>query len=301
MKKWGSIVLICLFAVSSAFGATADYLDQADTLYDEEQYVQGFALLDSVLPSVTSAGDKAEIYWRLARFQLFIADDKEDAGAGKDELLSLFDKGVEFANKAIELKPSADAYYWRSSNTGRWGETKGILDSLGKSKPMHADLTKVIELDPDYADAWYVFGRLYLLLPGWPISFGNVKYAASFARRSIDVYAEDDLKISYYKSLAEILWKRDWSKKERGEEFPGIAKKRSKAKSFFSKMKYYEGELTVEYSPEYTSKRLGDMSDREEAVIILNWLIREYNAIPSPSRGDLKNINEVKELLDEWT
>ena len=186
MKRFLVILLVLVLSSSALFAASA-LLDQADALYDQEDYITGFNLLKGAVDAAATDAEKAEIYWRLSRFQLYIADDEEDAGAASAELLAMFDAGGAYAEKAIALAPSADAYYWRSSNTGRWGETKGILDSLFKAGPMREDLWKVISYDPDYADAWYVFGRLYLLLPGWPISFGNVPFAVSFARRSIDV------------------------------------------------------------------------------------------------------------------
>ncbi len=301
MKRIMVIALLCLFAIPALSAAITGALADADALYDAEQYIEGYALMEDTLGKAANDSEKAEVYWRLSRFKLFITDDEERDGVDKNTLLKHFDEGREFAEKAIDLKPSADAYYWKSSNVGRWGETKGILDSLFKADPMKKDLLKVIEYDKNYADAWYVFGRLHLLLPGWPLSFGNVVFSVSFARKAIDAYAEDDLKISYYKSLAETLWKRNWKQRDRKGKIEGEAKNYKKKSAEFEKMWYFEGELGADYRPEYTNKRLQDMGDQEEALIIVNWLIDQYNAMPSPSKGDKNNIDEVKELLDEWT
>ncbi len=301
MKRWISIAVLCLFVMPALFAGVSDDIAQADAMYDDEQYIEGFEFLDNLLPSIDGDGDKAEVYWRLSRFKLFITDDEEREGTPNAELLKMFVEGREFAEKAIELKPSADAYYWKSSNVGRWGETKGILDSLFKADPMKKDLYKVIEYDKNYADAWYVFGRLHMLLPGWPLSFGNSIFAVSFTRRAIDVYDGDDLKFSYYKSLAENLRKRNWKAKDRKNKIKGETKNFNKKTKEFEKMQYFEGSLGYDYSPVYTDKELQDMSDHEESVIILNWLINEYDAMVSPSQGDTNTIEEIEELLAEWT
>ena len=299
MKRFLMVVLVLLLPACMIFAASALF-EQADALYDQEEYIAGFNLLKGALDSAATDAEKAEIYWRLSRFQLYIADDEEDAGAKPSELLAMFDAGSDYADKAIALAPSAEAYYWRSSNTGRWGETKGVLDSLFKAAPMRSDLLKVIQYDPDYADAWYVLGRLYLLLPGWPISFGNISYAASYARRSIEVYAKEDLKISYYKSLAEILWKRNWSAGTRKKELDKRAPKYQSESDTFGKITYFEAAYLQGWSPAYTTKGILDLSDRDEARLIAEWVIGEYDKIKSPKRGDTTNINEVKALMESW-
>jgi len=299
MRKIGLVLLILLLPAFTLLAAD-DILKQADDLFDAEKYIEGFELMENALLSAGTNREKAEIYWRMAKFQLNITDDEEDAGTAKETLLEMFTQGSDYATMATELYPSADSYYWRSSNVGRWGETKGILDSLFKAGPMKEDLLKVIEYDAVYADAWYVFSRLYLKLPGWPISFGNAPFAISFARRAIDTYAEEDLKISYYKSLAETLWKRNWNVSTRKREIKNRESKLKNAKNEHDKQAYFESSLGINYSPNYTSNKLVDMTDREEAKIITDWLLAEYAKISDPSKGDKNNIQEVKDMVAEW-
>ncbi|MCF7933695.1 MAG: hypothetical protein K9M84_14250 [Spirochaetia bacterium] len=299
-KRLISVAVMSLMVMSMVFADVSEIFSQADQLYEDEAYTTGFALLEENESLFSSKEEKAGYLWRMARFQLFIADDREREGASKSELLDLYDRGRDFAGDAVALFPSADAYYWKSSNVGKWGETKGILDSLAKAKPMRTDLLKVIDFDPEYADAWYVFGRLYMLLPGWPISFGNGSYAVSFTRRSIDTYTGEDLKISYYQSLAETLWSRDSSDGELRKKFSSMASSYRKEKDLFDKMKYYEGSLGESFRPEYSSMTIGQMSDREEAVAILRWVIDAYDRLPAPTRGETNSIEEVKELLASW-
>jgi tetratricopeptide (TPR) repeat protein len=301
MRKIAVLVLVLLIGGFAGLWANTQLIEQADMLYEAAEYTDALALLESEVSQIRDEQDQAEVYWRMSRLSLFIGDDLEDEGASKGDLLDIYDQGVAYAEKAIALQPSADAYYWKSSNTGRWGETKGILNSLSKSKPMHADLEWVISFEPNYPDAWYVFGRLYFLLPGGFISFGNTDYAVSFARRAIDVYQEPDLKISYYKSLAEMLHDRDWSSSTRGKEYPGLYKDFSKARTLMEQMRKYEGFLAEHnYKPRYASAPLKQLSDRQEAQQIVDWLESEYAKIPDPSRGEKNNMKEVREMVGSW-
>lgn len=301
MRRFVFLAAVIMCAALSPLAADAQLFEEADALYEAEEYTEGLELLEQSVSALGSNAQKAEAYWRMSRFTLFIGDDMEDEGASKGELLDTYDQGVAYAEKAISLQPSADAYYWRSSNTGRWGQTKGILNSLSKSKPMHKDLERVISYEPNYPDAWYVFGQLYFLLPGGFISFGDIEYAASFARRAIDVYQEDDLKITYYESLAEILHDRNWSKAKRSKEFGPIYKDFTKAKTLMEQMRAYEGFLGENnYTPVYASAPLKQLSDRQEASQIVDWVEMEFAKIPNPTRGERNNMKELRELADEW-
>lgn len=51
--------------------------------------------------------------------------------ADRDQKLEAYAEGREAARRAIELDPkNVAAHFWRGANTGRWGQTKGVLRSL---------------------------------------------------------------------------------------------------------------------------------------------------------------------------
>ena len=118
------LVPLCLSA------AAADTLAKIDDLHDQGKYAEARTL---ALEAVASAGpaEKAELYWRASRETLDLGDEAEDRGEAKDAILKIFEKGQEYADMAIAANPQNNlAYYWKSSNIGRWGEVKGILNSL---------------------------------------------------------------------------------------------------------------------------------------------------------------------------
>ncbi len=167
--------------------AEPDILLQADALYDTGNYAEGIVLLKNAVPSAAGDYESAAMYWRITKFLL--AEPVRLRGTGeKVDDDAVFEEGKYFADKAVELYPSADAYYWRASNYGLWAEQHYNLHSLSMIGSMKEDLLKALELDPFYADAWFVLGKLHLMLPGWPISFGNIQAAVSLARRAVYLY-----------------------------------------------------------------------------------------------------------------
>jgi tetratricopeptide (TPR) repeat protein len=290
------LVLWLLTGFTLTLSAESDILKQADALYDSGNYAEGIELLNHAVPSVADDCELAAMYWRITKFLL--AEPVRLRGMGKKvENDAVFEEGKYFADKAVELYPSADAYYWRASNYGLWAEQHYNLHSLSMIGKMKEDLLKALELDPYYADAWFVLGKLHLMLPGWPISFGNVQTAVSLARRAVYLKEGDLFDIAYYTSLAEILWKRNWDAEKRNRELTRMVSKYERADCEFDRQSYFEGALGLEYSPVYTRKTLREMADREEAEIITGWLIDRYEAISKPGAKERMDYKELTVLL----
>lgn len=274
---------------------------KADSMHDAGLYKQEYTLLENALPSAKSAREKGEITWRLSRANLEIVDQEERDGVSKDDLLSGFDKGVAFANKSLDYEPgNYNAYYWRSANTGRWGETKGILNSLFKAPSMRDDLEKAINNNPRHGDSYYVLGRLYYAVPGF-ISFGNMDYAVSLARKAID---NQEKKVrpyhySYYLALGKDLLGRKWSASKRLREQKKKRVKYNSENSLLKKNWYYEGTVDFSRIPPYSSKSLAKLSDKEEARAIMVWLDKKLSTLQNTKPGDKDDLKEVKEILSK--
>ena len=198
---------------------------------------------------------------------------------------------------AIAANPQNNlGYYWKSSNIGRWGQVKGILNSLFKAAPMKELLVKDLSLDANHPDAYFVLGQLYRELPGSPLSFGDSDAAVSLGRMAVDLRVqavksgkEKELSYGYYLQLAKSLWKRNLSAAKRAS---GLAKKQAaweSAKTPLEKGSAYEATL-----------QLKAVSDREEARELVNWMIAELSKIGSRTAGQDDDLKEAKETLAEW-
>ncbi|NLY06996.1 MAG: hypothetical protein GXZ16_02130 [Spirochaetales bacterium] len=300
MKK-KMLLLAVLFISTGLVFAAVDFA-RIDDLYFHSEIDEVQRLLETALDSGISDEEKVGVLWRLARNCIDLGDRLPDDA--KKEKYATFEKGEAFADQSIALKETPEGYIWKSSNIGRWGQTKGPLNSLAKAEPMRELLTKVVN-DFKYlesSDVWYVIGCLYDQLPGMPISFGNSNMGLSYMRLAVKTIPSWVWYGGTYQYLAEALYKRNWSDSKRNSEFPKIEKKYEKTKgSQFKKLGYYEGSLDLNSTPVYASRPLGKMSDREEAVAVLRYALKVYENRDFHTKGDVKNYEEINALLDSWT
>jgi len=299
MRRLTIIPFLLLFPLGALLAASPGVAGQADALHDRGSFQEAKKLLLDSVAQAADGKEKAELYWRAARETLELGDLAEDAGQPKDAILKLFEEGEGYAVKAIEADPQNDlAYYWKSSNIGRWGQVKGILNSLFKAGPMKDLLVKVLSLNTQRSDAYYVLGQLYRELPGWPLSFGNVDAAVSLGRKAIDLRmaqfkagSEKDLIWNAYSELAKTLYKRNWAPAARAKEQAAKKAKYGDARQGLDEGSLYEAAVT-----------LPNVSDREEAKSLAQWVVSELEKIPSGSRtaGQEKDLKKAKDLLKAW-
>lgn len=84
----------------------------------------------------------------------------------RSEKLEAYKQGREAAKRAVELDPkSAAAHFWYGTNTGRWGQTKGVLRSLFLLPTVREEIDIVLELDPNLTGVYALAGNLYLVVP----------------------------------------------------------------------------------------------------------------------------------------
>ncbi|UCB45317.1 MAG: hypothetical protein JSV25_14045 [Spirochaetota bacterium] len=298
MKRVFFIAFIIFYiSFTCALAEIEEIIKRADRLYEVERHDDSVDYLLQSMDRVKLKRDRAELYWRLARATLNIGDRREKEGASTDELLEIFEKGQQYAEQAIEHDPKNHfGHYWKSANIGRWGQTKGILDSLFKAGPMRDLLKRAVELNPDHSQSYNVLGQLYEQVPGFPLSFGNVDFSVSLGRKACDLLAiqhrmglEKELDYDFYTELAKHLYARNWvsSKREREQE-----RKYARYKSIshpFEKNLYYEGSIELE-----------DISDREEALKLIKWVIAELEKISPRKVSQNDDLKEAKETLAGW-
>jgi len=297
MKRLGILLALLLIIVPLGMADFQDILDRVDQLHEAEKYEQTKSLIESSLAEATSDDQQAELHWRLARAWLNLGDEAEDSGTQGEALLAYFESGEAEAQKAIEADPNNHlGYYWKSANIGRWGQVKGILNSLFKAKPMRDLLQQAVAVEPEHADSFYVLGQLFEQVPGFPVSFGDKDYAVSLGRKSIDLHEQQvragiEQKINYdfYTEMAKHLWERNYTAGKRARE---QARKESKYRSISDPMEknfYYEATVSLK-----------DMSDREEALELINWVIQELQNLPERTDSQDDDLKEAREVLESW-
>jgi tetratricopeptide (TPR) repeat protein len=289
------ILVTLLFLLGGALFAQVDAaLEAADDAYDNDNFRSSISILEEVLSETESSAERAEVLWRLSRATLALGDRRRDAGAGEDELLPIFEEGEAYADRAIEADPGNHlGYFWKSANIGRWGQTKGILNSLVKAEPMRELLVEAIRREPEHAESYYVLGQLYEKVPGM-ISFGDADYAVSLARRSVALHEEqleageaEERREGFEVKLAAALISRGWNERRRERNHDDKLQEFREAESELERGFYFEGSVDI---PE--------VSDEEEAESILKRVIRDLEGRNSLSEQEARQLEEARELMD---
>ncbi|MFA7566777.1 MAG: hypothetical protein WCY01_07095 [Alkalispirochaeta sp.] len=290
-----AMIAVCIAAVALPHGVMAqlaEALDHVDDLIDTEDPDAALAELNSLESSATTPEQRAEVYWRMASATLMRGDQRKDAGADDAELLDIYGTGESYGVKAVEADRSNYlGYYWQSANVGRWGQVKGVLNSLFRASDMRDLLTEAITLEPDHPESYYVLGQLYAKVPGM-ISFGNVEYAVSLARKSVDLMEEEirrgdreEASEAFYVQLASHLIDRGWNDRKRSRSLPAIQKKYNGASTPIERGFYYEGSVSIP-----------DGDDKSEAAQILDGVIARLGGRGSLSPSERRHLEEAQEL-----
>lgn len=289
------VLLVIAMPVFADFDpAYSDYL-----FYNKGDLKGDMAYLEEALSYAKTDAEKAAIIWRLSRTQLTITDDFVDPN-DKALRLAEYQKSWDLALESIGIMETADGYHWLASAMGRWGQTKGPLNALGKADEMRSYLCKVQDdFKADMSDSWYVLSVLYSSVPGG-ISFGNNNYAISYMRRCVDTQDNiNRLNLTNYLELSNQLYDRNWDAKKRAKEFDKMQKNYQKNTLPSEKMKYYEGKDGSKGQPFYSSVPYNQFSDRQEAVMLLIYAEAMYNMKQNPKASETEKYEKIHARLAE--
>jgi tetratricopeptide (TPR) repeat protein len=78
-----------------------------------------------------------------------------------------------------------NGHMWWATAQGKLGQCNGILSSVGMIGDLKREFGQALELDSDFALAWYALGRLYAALPS--VLGGNLNLAEDRLRRGLSV------------------------------------------------------------------------------------------------------------------
>lgn len=296
-KVFSALILLLLFSLS----LFAMDFTKIDETYDKDiGDKQVYEELKNMLTQAQTVQEKAEVLWRLSRVCVDIGDDMDKND--KTSRFSIYEEGENYAIQSINLYPNAMAYLWKCCNVGRWGQTKGVLNSLAKAKPMMADLKVVTDNFNcvDSSEVWYTLGVLYNSLPG--VFGGDSNAAISYGRIACDTIPKKFIYGGTYEYLAQMLYDRNWTAKKRASEIAKMQKNWNReSNSNYEKYGYYEGANGPDATPIWTPTKLSAMSDRQEALVILKYAQAVYRTRSFHTSGDDENYAEIQSLIDQWS
>jgi hypothetical protein len=156
-------------------------LDALATRYHENP-----ARLDAVRTGLAEAARRepdAETWIALAR-ACFIWGDVR--ATSSDTKLAAYAEGREAARRAIELAPRAAlAHLFYGINTGRWGQTHGVMRSLFLLSDVRDAIRRTLDLDPTLPAAYALAGNVDYEVPG--LFGGSLERAEASFRKGLGI------------------------------------------------------------------------------------------------------------------
>jgi len=247
--------------------------DNIDQLNHDGKYEESLKILKD---SFNEKAPDSAIIWRISRELFEIADNLPNKK--KDEKLSKFDEAMAITKKYIDIttgdkRDRAQIPYWYAANLGSKGEVIGIKESLNIIPELFAMADKSLEIDPSFADAYFLKAKIDSAVPGF--LYPLMSSAGDKFRMAINLnkaIKNDPESLTILVDSASSFYKRNWD----------IDKKN----------KYAEKNNTKDGTPE-------DKTDREYALDLCEKAVKSYKALSDPSARDKKKYNEALKLIKD--
>jgi tetratricopeptide (TPR) repeat protein len=164
------IILVFPFWVGAV-----DYLAEADKIFDQGGLENYKKSIDLYVKAVEQQADDYEAAWKCARAHREYADEAKKKGVeGWEDICAQYGKaGMQFAQKAIELKPERpDGHYYYGLNVGIYSDGVSIFTALkeGLKDKTQTSFEKTYEINKMYKEGGPMLslGRFWAVLP-WPL------------------------------------------------------------------------------------------------------------------------------------
>jgi len=130
------------------------------------RYHERLTRIDTIreeLEQATKADADAENLLALAQVSFIWGDVRATTGAQR---LAAYEQGRQAAKRAMELEPkSAAAHFWYATNTARYGQTKGVVQSLFLLSAVQEEIGIIFNLDPKFTAAYALAGNVLYEVP----------------------------------------------------------------------------------------------------------------------------------------
>lgn len=271
-------------------------LTLADEMYKTEKLSECETELLAQLEKATTPSEKSEVYWRLSRIQVIKG---EGSSSSKEVLAAIYAKGKDYADKAIAANPkNANGYMWHSANTGRASQLKGLSEQMKVVSIVTEDMKTIMDQLGvlNISEAWQAMSELYYKHP-----FKSTDVAVHYGRKAMMCIPKDESRFSSYAYFAELLYHRNNSASRRKSDIDSeVAEFKKNYTSNLEKFEHFEGSLGSSYVPVWSTKNLGSMSDREEAVAIVNYALKLYGQKSTKTSRDMADYKVLVGYKNSW-
>ncbi len=100
--------------------------------------------------------------------------------------LAAYDRGRQAAKRVVELAPrNVLAHFWYATNTARWGQSKGVGQSLFLLPPVQEEIQIILSLDPTFTAVYALAGNVFYEVPG--LFGGDLVKAEEMFRKGLEL------------------------------------------------------------------------------------------------------------------
>jgi len=157
-------VAILIFATAAPAKATSPLVDELHA--SMRRYHENPGHLDVLRAGLTEAvrtDPSVDNLVALAHVCFLWGEVRASSPTGK---LDAYEQGREAAKRAVDLAPrNVLAHFWYGTNTGRWGQTRGIVRSLFLLSTVKHEIDTVLALDPSFPPVYALAGNVYYEVP----------------------------------------------------------------------------------------------------------------------------------------
>jgi len=162
-RTLAAVVALLLFAAPAVADTPAQTARALITRYDED-----LTRLDrarELLETALAAERRVDTLVTLSYVYFLVGDVRART---TEEKLAAYDRGRELGKRAVELAPrDEEAHLWYAINTGRWGQTKGVMRSLFLLSTVREEIETILEMNPRSVRGRALAGNVLMEVPGF--------------------------------------------------------------------------------------------------------------------------------------
>ena len=182
------LVALVVVLPAMTFGSPDDLTRRADDLYAQRGTPgQAAAAIEGYQKALALDPTRSDPYWKIARAQFWIGMHKQ----GKDAE-NTFKEAIEYAKLCVQVSDrDAGCHFWLGAAYGKYGQARGVFQSLYLVPFIRSEMEKVIALDPGFeqGSAFLALGRMEHMIPeGLPGEVhGDRRKALDLLRKAAEV------------------------------------------------------------------------------------------------------------------
>jgi len=158
-------VIIAMLWTVGAWADAAAFIKRGDALFAQRaQSGKAMAAIQEYQKALAVDPNIVEGYWKISKTYYWIGTHTK----GDSKRVKIFKNGIEFGKMCVQVAANNPAcHYWLGVAYGKYGEAKGIMQSLYLVPFMKGELNKVIKLKPSFRNygAYGVLGWVYFKVP----------------------------------------------------------------------------------------------------------------------------------------